>query len=695
MKRGNRFLRRAAFLLAAVIAAAAMPAALPAFADGGEVTAVSYNRYEAAVYGEPAAFYADVTRGGSTALERIKYDDFNVGEFNKLYNNFYAEGRIDGWDGKIEQYIFVVPADLEYLINCGANVTSEIYSYGGEGELGFELDPTGASCADEPYWQAVTRLFPALRNKTAVKQSGVNPDPAGDWGYTGDRQVGSLKMSAAAKNVFQYLMFPKRGTTWCEVSMSLPDGVYDLDIGTYSLWFARAVEVSVNGAVTDAEYDILPTFSVLTKKGVSPSGGKITVKLDGPAMFDEAMVSFVAARAADTAEYPALPAPTADAVMALDGDTLDIGGLQAGAKVQVYNYDTGHLIRETAAEGETAAVTFDESELAGLYRIGVQQMNRGGASPAAIVQRTDIYGLRADYSTAYTGKDLDVRVSASAASSIRSMTVYKDGETEGVYDFPDGGADFNYTFAARGNGEYRVRLESGSGAVSVTDFTVSNIDKGRPALTVGMTLNGAKNSGRDKFTLELAYAGVSPAASLTLGGNGTESALAPDAKTLEIAESGDYTLTLSNAVGRRDAKRFFAAFDEADLKTVALSRSEVKKTLRHIEIELRPVNNYAFKSASVYFDGGGSGAAERMLVNGNKFNAYANGLYFVQAESADGTLEIFTVSVSNIVFSQKEAAGGGLSEGAAAAIAAGGAAVLVGAGAFAVIKITPRKKTRP
>ncbi|MBR4419885.1 MAG: hypothetical protein IKT32_03305, partial [Clostridia bacterium] len=134
------------------------------FADG-EVT-VEYNKYEAIIVGEPIDIKASVTRNGETKQESIKYTSFDVMSANEIFKTFSVQGYIEGYDLPIEQNIVVIPADLIYMINAGANsLDKEVVS--GSEVLGSELDHTGVNSETEPYFEAIKRKVATLHNKQA------------------------------------------------------------------------------------------------------------------------------------------------------------------------------------------------------------------------------------------------------------------------------------------------------------------------------------------------------------------------------------------------------------------------------------------------------------------------------------------------------------------------------------------------
>lgn len=643
-------LRKIALTVAAVVLVCCLAVS---FADTAvaeqEVTAVSYNAYEVVLKAQPTNITAQVTRNGVTSSEPIRYTEFSVTESDKMFNSFTARGYIDGWDEEIVQTVIVMPDDVRYMVNFGGNGTKTEYVAPGEGILGLELDHGGDSGVDEPYFQAILRRFPELLNKTSAKQYGQNTDKYGNWGYVGDSYVGTAKITVKEKDLYEKILFPKRGTDDVAMNFALAKGRYDVYIGTYSYWFSRPCDIVINGVTVEENYQLIPSRQVY-KTTVDNDSDLLSIVLEGGGLYDESMVSFVCITDADDNVYTQPSAPKAAESMSLSDNKLLVSGLSGGAKLVAYDYNDGTiLVEQTIADEQTEAeIEFADWQLVtSLSRIGLVQQNKRYASDVTVVQRTDISDMEVTFDDVYTSQNVVCAVSGKALSGIVKMTVY-DGANVIADSAAHAETDYEGRFEIAQNGTYDVVLTSSVGATSTMTIVVDKIDKDLPQLSLSLTLDGAKQSAADKIVLRLNATTLAPTEKLVCADNdGNETLLGTSADALTLDKSGVYTVKLTNVLHKTVATSVLVALEQADIRTVLLSQS---KSGRATEIALRSANGYRAAAVTVYAQT--EDGTERMIVNGIdgnfSFNVYDKGTYFVQVDCADGTKEVFVLNVASL-----------------------------------------------
>ena len=630
-----------ALFVTLIVCICAFPLPMNVFADG-EVT-VEYNKYEAIVVGEPIDIKAQVTRNGETKEESIKYTSFDVLLANELFRTFAVKGYIDGYELPIEQNVIVIPANLVYMINAGSNsLNKEIVS--GSEILGSELDHTGENSQTEPYFEAIKRKATQLHNKQGSKQYGVNVEEAGDWGYVGSNHLAKSSLTNNQKNPFGMIMYPTRNMgTDVEFRMSIADGSYDLYIGTYSHWFARQVNILINGNTAFSQYEIKPVNEIARVSAVSPVNGEIKVTMQGKTLYEEAMVSFIAITPHQEVTVSELSAPVVDNVMSPDQAELEVSGLTVGAKLQLYSYDNNLLIKEFVTQESQMTVEFD-ADMMNVSRFFVRQIVGEVASNGVFVQRTDISGMKCEFNPAYVGDKVAVNVTANSLSGIASVKLELNGKEVFAQNFADlNNNNFNYLLEVSENGKYTVTLTSGVGAVSISEFVIGNIDDKQLALDCKFDLASAKLSGEDKIVLSLSKVSGSPLTAVAYGKDGKFTNVDLTAKTVEIKESGVYTFYAENQVGKTDAVVRIISLSESDYMTVDLTRTQDSGAL---VVNFVSKNGYQIKTVQVFKVD--SGMAERLNVNGTKCNVYDNATYFASITNEDGTVEICKFVVSEI-----------------------------------------------
>lgn len=619
-----------------------------AFAEQSAVTSVEYNAYEVIVRGEQPAFVAKVTRGDTVSDEFIKYTDFSAIAATKLFDSFTAKGYVDGWDKEITQTIIVMPEDVRYMVNFGGNSTNSEYIAPGEGILGLEFDHTGDSGVNEPYFKAILRRFPDIVNKTSAKQYGQNTDLYGDWGYVGDQFVGTAKTTVKEKDLYEKILFPKRGTDDVEMKFALGKGQYDVYIGTYSYWFSRPCDIVVNGVTVEEGYQLMPSKQVY-KTSINNQQEVLSLTLEGGGLYDEAMVSFVCITASDAREYEELNMPQSDDSIDMSRTAFTVGGLAEGATLVAYDYDTGNwLYTQTVGVGQSSLeVTLEDWQLTtSLSRIALMQLNKQFQSAVAVVQRTDISDMSVTFVDEYTSTDVVCGVSGNALSGIVRLTV-KNVEGIVVDKIVDAVANYADDFAIQCNGTYDVVLTSGSGATSTQTINVTKIDKELPSTKLSLDLQSAKQSNVSKLVLKLDVNTLAPTSTIVcVDQNGKTDNATIDANKVTFSQSGYYTLTMQNSLGKKASTNVMVALAQQDIKTVSLSQ---RKSGRASEVSMLPANGYDVTAVVVYAttDDG----TEKMIVNGADgkfaFNVYGNGTYFVETTTSDGSIEVFVLGVTD------------------------------------------------
>lgn len=619
-----------------------------AFAEQSAVTSVEYNAYEVIVRGEQPAFVAKVTRGDTVSDEFIKYTDFSAIAATKLFDSFTAKGYVDGWDKEITQTIIVMPEDVRYMVNFGGNSTNSEYIAPGEGILGLEFDHTGDSGVNEPYFKAILRRFPDIVNKTSAKQYGQNTDLYGDWGYVGDQFVGTAKTTVKEKDLYEKILFPKRGTDDVEMKFALGKGQYDVYIGTYSYWFSRPCDIVVNGVTVEEGYQLMPSKQVY-KTSINNQQEVLSLTLEGGGLYDEAMVSFVCITASDAREYEELNMPQSDDSIDMSRTAFTVGGLAEGATLVAYDYDTGNwLYTQTVGVGQSSLeVTLEDWQLTtSLSRIALMQLNKQFQSAVAVVQRTDISDMSVTFVDEYTSTDVVCGVSGNALSGIVRLTV-KNVEGIVVDKIVDAVANYADDFAIQCNGTYDVVLTSGSGATSTQTINVTKIDKELPSTKLSLDLQSAKQSNVSKLVLKLDVNTLAPTSTIVcVDQNGKTDNATIDANKVTFSQSGYYTLTMQNSLGKKASTNVMVALAQQDIKTVSLSQ---RKSGRASEVSMLSANGYDVTAVVVYAttDDG----TEKMIVNGADgkfaFNVYGNGTYFVETTTSDGSIEVFVLGVTD------------------------------------------------
>lgn len=684
--------KRTCFVAAALCLAAACAAgtvSVSVRAEGEkEIESVSYNAYEAIVAGEVADLQAQVTfTDGSTEMRPIHYTTFPVDEMTTLFHSFYAEGYVDGWDGVIEQNIIVVPDGVQYMINLGSNYTETDYEVSGEGVLGKELDPTGATSENEGYYAAVRRAFPGIKNKVGAKQYGQGePAEDGDWGYVGDQQIVYFTGAAEDANPYDLVMFPKRGTTDVTVNFALPETAadYDVYIGFYSHWFARSIGIEMNGDTLETEYSVRPSYDTYKIENVSLQGDQ-TITFVGNGLYEEALASFICVTEADTQEYPELSAPTAPEILQLTDTELEVTDLTPGSKLQLYNYDTSALLYEyMVGEDETAhTIDLSDIDLDGIVRFGVCCTNAGGMGESAIVQRTDISRFDVSYTQDYVGDSLRLDLSATAYSNIVSLDVY-NGTGEIVESRTTTPAmEWSDTLYLYENGDYRLELTSEQGGMSIQEISITNIDNADPVLSVVFDMAAAQASSATSVALSVSVETISPLVESGYVADGTDTAADFSGGTVAFSRTGSYTLYFVNELGKTDAVNVRVAMDMDQSVTADITQSPLQ---RFTQVNFTGKNGYTVESVTVY--GLIDGEAERMLVNGSeddyRFNIYDDGVYFAEIVTADGSREIVVLSGGD---TQPEGPNVGLIVG----LSVGGGVVVIGGGLAAFFLVRRRR----
>ena len=684
-------------LATACAAGAAGTAFLPASAaeDGKQIESVQYNEYEAIVLGDMADITATVSyTDGTSEQVPIKYTQFPVDEMVTPFHSFYAEGYIDGWDGVIEQNIIVMPDNVEYMIDFGSNYTDEDYVHSSGEVLGKVLDHTGAN-SDRGYYAAIKREFPEIRNKVGSKQYGNGQFTEGeDWGYVQDYEIVYYTGDPADSNPYEFVMFPTWGELDTQIKFWLPEGEYDVYLGFYSHWFPRNIGISMTKedgttqTINDS-YTVNPREQTIDLLGEELSG-ETTFTLVGPAMYEEPLISFLCVTQTDTTSAQEPPsAPAVPELLQLSDTQMLVSGLTSDSKLQLYNYDNSTLLYEYMVGAEETEHTIDLTQinLDGIVRLGVCCTTADGMGATSVVNRTDIARFDVSYSQAYVSGALRLNLSATAFSDIVSLDVYK-GEELLEHRVTTPSLEWADVIYLHENGDYRLKLTSAQGGVSIQELSIGNIDRTDPVLSVVFNMETAQASSADAIVLSVTAQSVAPIAQSGYVRDGVDYAIDFSGGTVALGKSGSYTLYYVNELGKSDALRVNVAMSASEAVTTQIGQSTMQQFTQYSFVGR---NGYTVSTVTVY--GIIDGEAERLLVNGSendyRFNMYDDGVYFAEVVTSDGAREFILLNSAAPVQS-----GTGTNVGLIVGFSVGGAVIVIGGGLAAFLLIRKKKASK-
>ncbi len=667
----NKLRKTLIALLIVVFGALCIPTLATAF-GAGEKTIESYtfNPVEAIIVGEKVDIKAKVTYTDKTTdYLPIQYTEFPIDKMSTIFQNFHAEGYIEGYPDKtVSQNIVVVPDNVEYMINLGANYGSADYYVAEENKvLGTELIPSGEGSQNEPYYAAIKRKFSNIRNDVAAKQYGVNVDADGDWGYEGSSFVTYVIANAPKlenRNLYENMMFPKRGTTDVSVKFNLPAGDYDVYIGFYSYWFARGIGISLNSDVIEPNYEYMVTPGSITYpiKNKTFTAGEQTIRLTGKEKYNEAMASFVCVTKADKTVSSKYDAPEVSSEIGLSDTSVTVNGLTAGAKLQMFDVDTNNLLYEevVGTDQTSTVIALDKLPVENVFRFGFCQSNAFGMGDVVIAQKTDIVGFDIDYETKPVANKLNLTVNATAVSNIVAYKVLTaDGGTLLDVTVENPTTDWEEVIEIVDNGVYKIELYSEMGGKNTKQIEITNIDNITPTFDLLFNLKTAKQSTKDKLVFDVQSESGSPIVEMAYVYNGTTNNVNVSSSKIEFnSNGGSYVFYMKNEIGKTVSSKLFVSKKVGDVIMSTMTQRTVRG---YVEIAIKGSNGYSVSGATVYATC--DGETEKMMVKGKnnsfKFNAYDTGTYFIETTSTDGSREI---TVLNVKVANSKDNEGGISE---------------------------------
>ena len=138
-----------------------------------------------------------------------------------------------------------------------------------------------------------------------------------------------------------------------------------------------------------------------------------------------------------------------------------------------------------------------------------------------------------------TNQDVKVTVSATASSGEIEQTKWARGK-EGIDHFATGGTPFNGYFHVDNNGTYTIYARDTLGSESVKEFTITNIDKVKPVITINPYTTTPTN--KDITVTATTNEGTLNATSHTFTANGSFTFIATDS----AGNTTSKTVTITN-----------------------------------------------------------------------------------------------------------------------------------------------------
>lgn len=646
--------------------------------DRGQV--VSYSKLLAEELSDATGYYSD----GSTEVMEIEYGNITAGGgVNVNFTTVEVGGKIKGTEMTVSCNVTTMPDNLVYFINSGSAPEDNPEQWAGT--------------ADEYYDHNKVILGyygDTLLNDT--HEQGPVQKGGNDWGYY---NTDSAKKSTytTTRVSFPYntlRCFPENvGTSFGYMLTNLQAGAqYRIFVGTISAWHPRTVNIAFNGNVIGAD-----TLRINSSKGftvyenVSADGnGKIDICMTG-ASTNEPCISFVAAQPMET-EYKAAGAtPQSVSAIGVEETTIELVGITAGAKVQIYNAQKPNQIiyEEIAQEenfsGDVYMLDFKEKIAEGITQLNVVQITNGGASVPKLVYVTDIEDFEiVKTPEGYTTGSVTITVSAHADSGIANWS-YRLGEYGAVNSFDlDRPYAIEKSFTVTENGDYIVVVTSGMGVTYSETVRIRNIDPDRPAIHVTPSAQGWQAGA---YHVALRVESASPVTEYTLYKNGAQvatAATAPDA--ISLTEAGEYVIYVKTAAGRSSTGTVLVSEDP--------TTATVTKTYRNRTLKYTFTDNEHYEIAAVSaYQLTSTGATRMTIATGNVMDVYSAGQYVVTVTTKNGTVEMFSIDVAASDL-KVTSANGGMSGGTALGIGLGVGigGVVVGAAAVVLTIVLLKKK---
>lgn len=625
---------------------------------------------------------------------KVKYSDDSEGEeeiefteipaqtgVNVNFTSVDVAGVVKGTDIPVKITVITMPDDLIYFINSGSRENED-----NEFKTGIDPDFARNQTVFDYYGDT-------LINKGVADQKSSRG--GNTWGYYSDSK--DAIWSATEDATFPYNTLLWKPENYPELGYMLTGltggAQYRIFIGTLSHWHARSVNITFNGTVVGADtlrIDVNKGFTVF-ENVPADSTGKIDIYMKG-ANTNEPNLTFIAVQSMDTPYSMDVPGDLeAASTIGMKDHTVTLTGVQAGAKVQLYNAARPYamLYEEIADEAKLAdgKYTVDfVTPFSGVLQFYAVQMHGGGVSNGVLITVTDIEGFQTTVlPEGYTAGTAAVGVKAHASSGIASWS-YRKGEFGEITQFDlDLPYEIDTTFTVTENGDYVVQVISGVGVSYTETITVSNIDVARPVINVTPSSAGFTAG---NYNLNVSVTGVAPIVAYTLYKNGAavvSEAAAPS--TVKITEEGDYTFCVTNAAGLT-AVRTIRISDRATTATVT-------KQYRSRTLSYTFGDNDDHKVASVSaHEVTESGVSRVTVAAGNSMDVYNAGTYVITVTTDLGAVEMFALNVRKSDFSAKA---DGISKGTALGVGLGvglGGAALAAAAVVTVLLLTKRKKTQ-
>ena len=604
-------------------------------------------------------------------------------------------GKIEGTNLTVSRYVLTMPDDLVYFINSGSSTQDNIY---GEGE------------GQDPYYdynQMVFDYYGDANNGGTLINYG-NPDGKVDKNGSKAGYYSDSIWSAPGDSAFPYntLLWNAKGKT--EMGYILPgldnSKTYRVYIGTLSHWHARTVTIKFNNetvGASDLRINASKGYSVY--EGVSPKSGKIDINMEGGST-NEPCINFIAVQEMDT-EIKAIPSvPVAISEIGMTEHAVTItDGLVDGAKLQLYNASRPNQVLYEEKVDMTKAVTEEGGEaytysldwgnvFDGISQFYLVQITNGGVSPTHRITVTDIEGFEVALSTeGYTTGSVTVHVTAHANSGITAWS-YQLGEYGTVNQFAmDKPATLNESFTVQANGEYIVKVYSGVGAKNDKTVVIGNIDPERPVITITPSKRGWQDG---EYNVTLAVRGIAPVAEYKLYKDGAEIKSATAApSTITFTEYGEYLIYVKNEAGQ-SAMNTLSVCGQPTMTNVI--NSYANRTLTYTFAD-----NAFYKVVSVTaYEVTDTGISRMTIGDGNTMDVYDEGTYVVAVTTSNGTVEMFSLNVTEDDLDGKNvtpvggSSGVGSSTALAIGLGVGIGGVVLAAAAVTVTLILKKKKAQ-
>lgn len=586
---------------------------------------------------------------GETQELAIEYEGIVASTgVNVNFTTLDVSGKVEGTNLTVTRYVTTMPDDLVYFINCGS----------------FNVDGYYADTADSYYHYNQT-LFDyygkSLINYGTPDQVSNSADK---WGcYTGSlytapgdstfpynslRWTGDSSADSGAKGVTDM------GYYFTDLEKNAQ---YRFYIGTLSHWHARTVKITFNEKVVGAD-----TLRINASKGytvyenvTADDDGRVNLHLEGGGT-NEPCINFIAVQKMSVEIKAAPSALEVPNIIGMDEHSMLItSGVQEGAKIQLYNAARpNELLYEekvdaeklVAGEDGATSYTLDWGEqFTDISRFCIVQITNGGVSEARTVSITDIDGFGVTLSTeGYTTKPVTLNVTAHANSGIVSWS-YQAGEYGERFVFGlDKPATMHESFTVKENGEYIIIVTSGLGVTYSDTVVVDKIDPVSPVITITPSKEGwAKGA----YNVSLSVKGTAPVAEYKLYKDGAQIAASETAPaTVTFTEEGEYLVYVKNEAGLSATNTVSVSKNPT---VTSVTSSYANRTLTYAFGETA---YYSIASITAYHITD-RGTTRMTIASNNTMDVYDAGTYVVSVTTTNGTVEMFSITVTEDNLSNK------------------------------------------